>query len=299
VVHNSGAENIRRKLRVVCAFRSKERNEDHLGFFKFVGRIIGKAIFDGQLLDAYFTRSFYKHMLGIKPSYHDLEALDPDYYKSLVWILENDITDVLDLRMTAEHDEFGQTRVVELVPDGAQIVVNNANKTQYVQLMTELRLTKDIEPQISAFMKGFNELISKEDLSIFNELELELLMSGMPDIDVRDLKANIEYSGYTASSPQITWFWKFVSQLEKEDLAQMIMFVTGTSKIPLEGFSALQGMNGVQKFQIHRVAGDSNRLPTAHTCFNQLDIPEYSSYEKFHERFMTAIREGSEGFGFG
>jgi len=274
-------------------------NEDHLGFFKFVGRIIGKAIFDGQILDAYFTRSFYKHMLGIKPNYHDLEALDPDYYKSLQWILENDITGLLDLTMSAEIDEFGTTKVVDLVPNGRNIPVTEENKVEYVKLVTDLRMTRSIQHQINAFLEGFHEIIAQEDIRVFNEIELELLMSGLPDIDIADLKANIEYSGYTASSPQIQWFWQAVSEMSKEDHARLVMFITGTSKVPLEGFGALQGMDGPQRLQIHRVPGDSLRLPSSHTCFNHLDLPEYDSYEKLKERLLTAIREGGEGFGFG
>ena len=49
---------------------------------------VAKALFDGQLLDVYFTRSFYKHILGVKVTYHDIEAVDPDYYKNLKWMLE-------------------------------------------------------------------------------------------------------------------------------------------------------------------------------------------------------------------
>lgn len=49
---------------------------------------MAKALFDGQLLDVYFTRSFYKHILGVKVTYHDIEAVDPDYYKNLKWMLE-------------------------------------------------------------------------------------------------------------------------------------------------------------------------------------------------------------------
>ena len=63
-------------------------NPDHLYYFKFVGRIIGKAICDGQLLDAHFSRSFYKHMLGVPVNHHDLEVIDPDFYKSLKQILD-------------------------------------------------------------------------------------------------------------------------------------------------------------------------------------------------------------------
>lgn len=46
---------------------------------------MGKALHDGQLIDAYFTRSFYKHMLGLALTYEDIEAVDPEYYKNLRW----------------------------------------------------------------------------------------------------------------------------------------------------------------------------------------------------------------------
>eukprot|EP00793_Prasinoderma_coloniale_P000755 PRCOL_00003905-RA len=83
-------------------------NSEHLSYFKFVGRIVGKAIYDGHLMDAHFTRSFYKHMLGMPMTFHDVEAVDPAFYKTLVWMLDNDITDVLDLTFTAEADEFAK-----------------------------------------------------------------------------------------------------------------------------------------------------------------------------------------------
>lgn len=273
-------------------------NREHLENFKFVGRIIGKAIYDAQLLDAYFTRSFYKHILGMKPTYHDIEAQDPEYYKSLKWMLENDITGILDYTMSAEYDEFGKQTIVDLMPNGRNIPVTEENKSEYVRLVTEVRMTKTIEKQIEAFKEGFYQLIPHDDCKIFNELELELLMSGLPDIDMADLKANVEYTGYTASSPQVNWFWRCVGKMDQEDLARLVMFVTGTSKVPLEGFSMLQGMNGTQKFQIHRVAGNTLRLPSAHTCFNQLDLPEYSSAEILSERLLRAVRECSVGFGF-
>lgn len=275
-------------------------NEDHLGVFKFAGRVFGKAILDGQLLDAYFTRAFYKHLLGVKPSFSDVEALDPDLHSSLTWVLNNDPA-VLDMTMSAEHTEFGTTDVVDLIPDGRNIPVTNANKSEYVRLITDLRLTKAIRRQIDAFLSGFRELIPAADLTMFNEVELELLMAGLPDIDVADLKGNVEYTGYTRSSAQVDWFWTFVSQLGREDLARLVMFVTGTSKIPIEGFAALQGMNGPQKFHIHRVScasGPFFPLPSAHTCFNTLDLPQYPSAEILNKQLLCAIREGSEGFGF-
>lgn len=279
---------------------------EHLSYFKFVGRVVGKALFDGQLLDVHFTRSFYKHILGVKVTYHDIEAIDPDYFKNLKWMLENDISDIPDLTFSIDADEEklilyerAQVTDYELIPGGRNIRVTEENKHQYVDLVAEHRLTTAIRPQINAFLDGFTELIPRDLISIFHDKELELLISGLPDIDLDDLRANTEYSGYTAASPAIQWFWEVVQELSKEDTARLLQFVTGTSKVPLEGFSALQGISGSQKFQIHKAYGSPEHLPSAHTCFNQLDLPEYPSKQHLEERLLLAIHEGNEGFGFG
>ncbi|CAA6653418.1 unnamed protein product [Spirodela intermedia] len=288
---------------------------EHLSYFKFVGRVVGKALFDGHLLDVHFTRSFYKHILGVKVTYLDIEAVDPDYFKNLKWMLENDINDVLDLTFSMDADEeklilYERAEVTdyELIPGGRNIRVTEENKHEYVDLVAEHRLTTAIRPQINAFMEGFNDLIPKDLISIFNDKELELLISGLPDIDLDDLRANTEYSGYNNVSPVIQWFWEVVQGFSKEDKARLLQFVTGTSKVwrlkfttlsTLEGFSALQGISGPQRFQIHKAYGSTSHLPSAHTCFNQLDMPEYTSKGQLQERLLLAIHEANEGFGFG
>ncbi|KAK1417994.1 hypothetical protein QVD17_27130 [Tagetes erecta] len=275
---------------------------EHLSYFKFVGRVVAKALFDGQLLDVYFTRSFYKHILGVKVTYHDIEAVDPDYYKNLKWLLENDVSDILDLTFSMDADEekhilYEKTEVTdyELKPGGRNIRVTEETKHEYVDLVAEHILTNAIRPQINSFLDGFNELIPRDLISIFNDKELELLISGLPEIDLDDLKANTEYTGYTIGSSVVVWFWEVVKAFNKEDRARLLQFVTGTSKVPLEGFKALQGISGPQKFQIHKAYGAPERLPSAHTCFNQLDLPEYTSKEQLQERLLLAIHEASEG----
>ncbi|RHZ80315.1 hypothetical protein Glove_137g73 [Diversispora epigaea] len=278
--------------------RASGANPEHLLFFKFVGRVIGKAIYDGRLLDAYFTRSFYKHILGKAVDYRDVEAIDLGYYNSLVWMLNNDITHVMDLTFSVETDDFGQKKIIDLKSNGRNILVTEENKREYVTLVTEQKLTLAIKDQIEHFLAGFHEVIPAHLISIFNEQELELLISGMPDIDIDDWKNNTEYQNYTASSPQIQWFWRVVRSFSQEERAKLLQFVTGTSKVPLEGFSALQGVHGVQKFQIHKDFAKPDRLPSAHTCFNQLDIPEYEDYEQLRKQLLLAISEGTTGFGF-
>ncbi|KAH6656670.1 hypothetical protein BKA67DRAFT_511823 [Truncatella angustata] len=273
-------------------------NDEHLMFFKFIGRVIGKALYEGRVLDCYFSRAVYKRILGKTVSVKDMESFDPDYYKSLVWMLENDITDIITEMFSVETDEFGVTRTEDLCENGRNIPVTEDNKQDYVRLVVEHKLLSSVKEQMEHFLKGFHEIIPAELVSIFTEQELELLISGLPDIDVDDWKSNTEYQNYTPSSQQIQWFWRAIRSFDKEELAKLLQFVTGTSKVPLNGFKELEGMNGVNRFNIHRDYGNKDRLPSSHTCFNQLDLPEYESYETLRAQVLKAITAGSDYFGF-
>jgi len=273
-------------------------NPEHLPYFRFVGRLVGKALWDDVQMEAYFTRSFYKHMLRIPVSYDDIEALDPDFYKNLRWVIENDITNVLDLTFSTESHFFDVEETVDLKPNGRNIQVTEANKKEYVDLLCQYKMTHAIQDQINAFVHGFEEIIPHELASLFGPGELELLISGLPEIDIDDLAANTEYVGYSPSSLVIQWFWAIARSLNQEDRARLLQFCTGTSRVPLEGFNALQGISGPQRFQIHRASHEQQRLISAHTCFNQLDLPEYESKEALREKLMLAVYEASEGFGF-
>jgi E3 ubiquitin-protein ligase HUWE1 len=277
---------------------SSHFNSNHLSYFRFIGHIIAKAIFDNKFLDCYFTRAFYKHILGVPVKYTDMESVDNEFYKNLVSILESDIDTLgVDLYFSIDINEFGVTQSRDLKPNGKNIKVANELKTEYVRLVCQEKMIGSIRQQVSAFLQGFYEIIPKSLISIFNEQELELLISGLPEIDLEDLRRNTEYHKYTTNSLQIQWFWRALKSFDKEDQAKFLQFVTGTSKVPLQGFAKLEGMNGPQKFQIHRDDRDTSRLPCAHTCFNQLDLPAYENYEKLRTMMLMAIRECSTGFG--
>ncbi|KAL8707322.1 MAG: hypothetical protein Q9220_007634 [cf. Caloplaca sp. 1 TL-2023] len=259
-------------------------NEEHLDFFKFIGRIIGKALYEGRALDCHFSRAVYKRILGKSVSIKDMETLDLDYYKSLLWMLENDITEIITETFSTETDDFGVTEIVDLIENGRNIPVTEDNKHEYVQRVVEYRLTGSVQEQLEKFLGGFHDVVSPELIAIFNEQELELLISGLPDIDVDDWKNNTEYHNYSASSSQIQWFWRAVRSFDKEEQAKLLQFVTGTSKVPLNGFGQLEGMNGFSRFNIHRDY--------------ELDLPEYDTYEQLRQQVYTAMTAGSEYFGF-
>ena len=129
-------------------------NEEHLMFFKFIGRVIGKALYEGRALDCHFSRAVYKRILGIPVSIKDMETLDLDYYKSLLWMLENDIADIITETFSIETEEFGVTTIVDLIENGRNIPVTEENKQEYVQLVVEYRLTGSVKVQLEEFLKG-------------------------------------------------------------------------------------------------------------------------------------------------
>jgi E3 ubiquitin-protein ligase HUWE1 len=271
-------------------------NPDHLSYFKFVGRVIGKAIYDGRLLDAYFNRAFYKQILGRACDIRDLEAIDPEYHKSLQWMLENDITDVIDQEFTIEDESFGAKQIVELKPDGASIPVTEANKDEYVRLVCAYRLENSVKEQMKAFLTGFYEMIPRELVQIFEPEQLELLISGVNTFDVDELKNSTQISGWKGTDVEISWFWRALRSFSQEERARFLIFVTASSRVPIGGFEKLQGASGTQPFQIQKLYGKVGILPQASTCFNLLLLPSYESYEQLRERLLFAVTE-TEGFG--
>ncbi|XP_032131055.1 E3 ubiquitin-protein ligase HACE1 isoform X4 [Sapajus apella] len=273
-------------------------NPDHLNYFRFAGQILGLALNHRQLVNIYFTRSFYKHILGIPVNYQDVASIDPEYAKNLQWILDNDISDLgLELTFSVETDVFGAMEEVPLKPGGGSILVTQNNKAEYVQLVTELRMTRAIQPQINAFLQGFHMFIPPSLIQLFDEYELELLLSGMPEIDVSDWIKNTEYtSGYEREDPVIQWFWEVVEDITQEERVLLLQFVTGSSRVPHGGFANIMGGSGLQNFTIAAVPYTPNLLPTSSTCINMLKLPEYPSKEILKDRLLVALHCGSYGY---
>ncbi|XP_038606127.1 E3 ubiquitin-protein ligase NEDD4 isoform X4 [Tachyglossus aculeatus] len=269
-------------------------NEDHLSYFKFIGRVAGMAVYHGKLLDGFFIRPFYKMMLHKPITLHDMESVDSEYYNSLQWIIENDPTE-LDLRFTVDEELFGQTHQHELKADGSEIVVTNKNKKEYIHLVIQWRFVNRVQKQMAAFKEGFFELIPQDLIKIFDENELELLMCGLGDVDVNDWREHTKYkNGYNVNHQVIQWFWKAVLMMDSEKRIRLLQFVTGTSRVPMNGFAELYGSNGPQFFTVEQW-GSPDKLPRAHTCFNRLDLPPYESFEDLWDKLHVAI-ENTQGF---
>lgn len=125
------------------------------------------------------------------------------------------------------------------MPDGANKEVTNENKYDYFEKIAYFKMYKEVQTQMDSFLKGFYEMIPKQVISIFSYSELELLISGLPNFDLDDLKKHTDYNGYTKDSQQCVWLFECLQAFDKEEVAAFLQFVTGSSKIPLEGFRAL------------------------------------------------------------
>ncbi|KAI0913926.1 HECT-domain-containing protein [Ustulina deusta] len=271
-------------------------NPEHLNYFKFIGRVVGLAIFHRRFLDAFFIGALYKMVLGKAVQLADMEGVDADFHRSLQWMLDNDISGgILEQTFSTEDERFGVMTVEDLIPNGRDIDVTNENKKEYVDLMVKWRIEKRIAEQFQAFKDGFQELIPHDLINVFDERELELLIGGIAEIDVDDWKKHTDYRGYTENDEVIQFFWQTIRSWDGEQKSRLLQFATGTSRIPVNGFKDLQGSDGPRRFTIEK-AGDIGNLPKAHTCFNRLDLPPYKSLEQLQQKLTIAVEE-TMGFG--
>ncbi|KAK1902418.1 E3 ubiquitin-protein ligase HECW2, partial [Dissostichus eleginoides] len=223
--------------------------DNHHEWFRFSGRILGLALVHQYLLDAFFTRPFYKGLLRIPCDLSDLEFLDEEFHQSLQWMKDNDIEDMLDLTFTV-NEEITER---ELKPGGAGIPVSEKNKKEYIERMVKWRIERGVAQQTESLVRGFYEVVDVRLVSVFDARELELVIAGTAEIDLADWRNNTEYrGGYHDNHIVIRWFWAAVERFNNEQRLRLLQFVTGTSSIPYEGFASLRGSNGPRRFCVEK-----------------------------------------------
>ena len=263
-------------------------NPDHIPYFTFAGRIIARALVEGVNLDAHLTTAFCKHILQLPLSLRDLETVDESLHQSLKWILDNEFDpEDLDMHFTVDNEYMGRHETIDLKPNGSNILVTNQNKEEYVALIVEQRLKKLISAQINAFCAGFYSVIPHEDIRSFTPNELDLLICGVPEIDVEDMRRNCHYAHpYSENHPVVKTFFAVISKWNNESLAKLLLFMTGSSQVPIEGFRYFAMID--QPITI-APGGERGRLPVAHTCMNTIDVPEYTNVDELDAKLSFAV----------
>ncbi|CAG2116867.1 unnamed protein product [Medioppia subpectinata] len=269
--------------------------ENYVKHFYFVGRMLGKAIYENMLVELPFAAFFLAKLLARHSAsdveIHHLASLDPLIYKNLMYLksYEGDVAE-LGLDFTVINSDLGTTQVIELKPNGAKIPVTAQNRIEYIHLMADYRLNKQIRSQCAAFKQGLADVLDLDWLRMFDPRELQILISGAPTpIDIEDLRRNTNYAGgYNNEHKVIVVFWKVVQQFDENQRRKLLKFVTSCSRPPLLGFKDL-----VPVFCIQNAGREANRLPTASTCMNLLKLPEIEDLATMKQKLKYAVDSGA------
>ena len=197
---------------------------------------------------------------------------------------------------------FADSDGTPLLPGGADLAVTDSNKHEFIFLKMRRVLLGRIEPQLEALLAGFFEVIPRSLVAPFAHHEIATLIAGESNVDVDDWRRNTRYrSGYSGTDQTIKWFWQIVQEFTPVQRQHLLEFATGSAWVPAGGFAMLQGSNGVtQPFTLVRtVLDDFNVLPKAHTCFNRLDLPSYTSLKYARQQLTLVAEMDMSGIAFG
>lgn len=257
-----------------------------------VGLLCGLAIYNNTIIDICFPTALYKKLLGETVSLSDLSELDPVMFRSMQQLLafnEQDgttIEDVFCLAFTVTRDNFGEHVEIELIPDGKNITVTKDNRQQYVDCYIDYLFNKSVEKQFTAFYRGFHKVCGGKILELFRPKELMEMVVGNANYNWEEFEKFAKYKGeFYRQHPVIDMFWSVFHRFTLEEKKTFLLFLTGCDKVPITGVT----------ITLQSVRLDDNYLPVAHTCFNLLDLPLYSSESVLETKLRKAI-ENNMGF---
>ena len=260
--------------------------------YELIGLIFGLAIYNNTILDVKLPLAVYKKLLNIKPTIDDIKQCDPELYNTLNFLKTTNDTKLkeeLDTNFTVVDDKFGEKLVIPLKENGENIMIDNNNKDEYVDLYLDWYFNKSINEYFTSFEKGFYRVFNRNLSKILTPDELELIICGTQLLDFHELKNACRYEEYEKDSLTIKYFWEIVLDFNEEEKKKFLSFVTGCDRAPIDGLGSLP-------ITISNGGSDLDKLPSAHTCFNNLILPDYKDKEKMKKSLLTAINY-SEGFG--
>lgn len=256
------------------------------------GVLVGLAVYNSALLDVNFPQAVYRKLLGLPLGIEDsIDTATADGLQRLLDYDGDDVEEVFCLCFDVTWMYLGEQKRKELKPNGSNIAVTKENKEEYVMLYVRWLLVDSVYAQYKSFEAGFLKVMEQSSFGILRPEELGLLVVGTPELDFGALKKGTQYDGgYDDESPVVKNFWRFIQSSSREDQLNFLKFATGSTKAPIGGLGEL-------RFKIQRAGPNSINLPTAHTCFNTLLLPDYGNdYERLSDRLGRAIIE-CEGFG--
>ena len=281
--------------------------------FFLVGVVLGLALYNSTMLDVALPPFVFRKLLASAPAYagpvtssvrpvagytlDDLAEFRPSLAKGLRQLLdfEGDVESTFYRDFVAEVDRYGQITQVPLCLNGEQRTVTNANRREFVDLYIHYLLDTAVARQYEPFKRGFFTVCAGNALSLFRPEEIELLVRGSDEpLDVATLQAVATYENWgkqsiSAEEPVVQWFWEAFRSASPSNQRRLLSFITASDRIP-----AMGAVNLVIK--IACLGDDTDRFPTARTCFNRLGLYRYPDRQQFETKLWRAVRE-SAGFG--
>uniref|UniRef100_A0A8C0K1R4 HECT-type E3 ubiquitin transferase n=1 Tax=Canis lupus dingo TaxID=286419 RepID=A0A8C0K1R4_CANLU len=261
-------------------------------WFHLIGITCGLAIYNSTVVDLHFPLALYKKLLNVKPGLEDLKELSPTEGRSLQELLDypgEDIEETFCLNFTICRESYGVIEQKKLIPGGDKVTVCKDNRQEFVDAYVNYVFQISVHEWYTAFSSGFLKVCGGKVLELFQPSELRAMMVGNSNYNWQELEETAIYKGdYSATHPTVKLFWETFHEFPLEKKKKFLLFLTGSDRIPIYGMASLQ-------IVIQSTASGEEYLPVAHTCYNLLDLPKYSSKEILSARLTQAL-DNYEGF---
>ncbi|XP_036308786.1 probable E3 ubiquitin-protein ligase HERC3 isoform X1 [Pipistrellus kuhlii] len=261
-------------------------------WFHLIGITCGLAIYNSTVVDLHFPLALYKKLLNVNPGLEDLKELSPTEGRSLQELLDypgEDIEETFCLNFTICRESYGVIEQKKLIPEGDKVTVCKDNRQEFVDAYVNYIFQLSVHEWYTAFSSGFLKVCGGKVLELFQPSELRAMMVGNSNYNWEELEETAIYKGdYSATHPTVKLFWETFHEFPLEKKKKFLLFLTGSDRIPIYGMASLQ-------IVIQSTASGEEYLPVAHTCYNLLDLPKYSSKEILRARLTQAL-DNYEGF---
>ncbi|KAF1794506.1 Concanavalin A-like lectin/glucanase domain [Phytophthora cactorum] len=264
-----------------------------LQMLEFLGKLMGASIRSKQYFALNLAPLVWKKLAGERLVLDDLAAVDSMLVNSMSRMRTIDhygVTEEMfeDIVMETFTTLGADNQVIELKPGGAHLPVTFSSRCEYADLVEQARLHES-DDQAQAIFRGLAKVVPAKLLACFSGAELELMVCGLPEVDVNLLEKCTEYSSCSPTDDHIIWFWRALRDFSHEERSAFLRFVWGRSRLPASADEFPQRFK-LQSFNMQRAGRSVDAyMPVAHTCFFSIEIPAYSSESVLREKLLYAI----------
>jgi len=252
--------------------------------YHFAGALIAIAIRSGLPQEFNFAPLVWEYLMTQQITIDSIYSIDSSFH-SLMTSLRQAMKSTVNAAATIER--FNLRFVVQdllgretlLTPRGIEERVTSTHCEQFIALVTEFRIN-EMKEYLREMYLGLWENIAAKPPRCVDWPTLEYAACGQREISVDMLKGGTTFSDVPVDQQEL--FWRVVEKLSNDQRSLLLKFVTGRVRLPLP-------TKRTSLMKVDMTVGDVDKMPTASTCFCQLHLPRYSSFEKARKMIALAI----------